>query len=455
MFSVFLSLFLGSVLVSAGDAPNSQATPPAKNSESSAVQTEPSGVATIVKIQGSAKAVSKSTGEERVLKEGDALYLNETVLTDAGSSVQFEAADESLFTLSENTSVRMDLFDLDETNKDGHLTASVAKGVFRFVSGKVAKVKPENVNIEVPSGTIGIRGTIVLGEIEGEKCLVSLEAEDGDKVQHRIVFSGMVDGQRREVQITKPGFATMIEARGMAPKPVFELPRENKERFARNLPAPQYLPRDSEGRPMMNPNVRDPQKYPGPVNRDREKRENPGGPNPPNGPGGSGKENLNQNPKNPNPIQRERNQSGRFNDNVPGAENFQNGESAYERESYRAPLDEGKPARKEDFLTGSGFTGNGLEPRPGDFGKRKPGFDNRGPEKGNPGPFSPQPRNGMQSSQGFRNNSNQNISDGFGRPGPNAGGPQGSPSKGPSNQGNRPPVGGGKAPSGGAPPPKS
>lgn len=293
MLPLFLSLFLGSVLVTAGDAPRGQESP-SKTYESEMAETEPSGIATIVEIKGQAKAVS-SAGQ-RELKEGDALYLDETISTGADSSLQLEIADESLFTLSENTTLRMDLFDLDEEKKDGHLTATVAKGVFRFVSGQVAKVKPENVNIEVPSGTIGIRGTIVLGEIEGEKCLVSLEAEEGDKAQHRIVFSGMVAGQKQEVEITKPGFATMIEARGMAPKPVFELPQENRQRFRQNLPQPKFLPRDEQGRPAMNPNVRDPKKFPGPMKRDEQK--NPGGPNPPNGPGGLKGPNESRGPKN-------------------------------------------------------------------------------------------------------------------------------------------------------------
>lgn len=293
MLSIFLSLFLGSVLITAGDTPNQQ-NQTSKASETTTEQTEPSGVATVVEIKGEAKAVSKLTGDERVLKEGDALYLDEIISTSAGSSLQLEIADESLFTLSENTSIRMDLFDLDENKKDGHLTANVTKGVFRFVSGKVAKVKPENVNIEIPSGTIGIRGTVVLGEINGEKCLVSLEVEEGDKAQHRIVVSNKSGGQVQEVEITKPGFATVIENAQMAPKPIFELPQENKERFKQNLPTAKYLPRDAEGRPTMNPHVRDPQKYPGPMMK-REDQKNTGGPNPPNGPGGSGpdKQNLN------------------------------------------------------------------------------------------------------------------------------------------------------------------
>ncbi len=273
--------------MNAGDGPNA-VNPSEPAAQSTSQDSSPTGIATVVEIKGQVKAVSKSTGGERSLQEGDAIYLDETIMTASGASLQMEVADESLFTISENTSLRMDLFDLDESKKDGHLAATVSKGVFRFVSGKVAKVKPENVQIEVPSGTIGIRGTIVIGEIEGEKCLVSLEAEEGDKAQHRVIVSNRVNGQVQQVEITKPGFATIIEGRQAAPKPAFQLPQENRARFQQKLPAPKFLPRNAEGRPMMNRDVRDPQKSKGFAGKQDERRNNPGGPNPPNGPNGSG-----------------------------------------------------------------------------------------------------------------------------------------------------------------------
>ncbi len=284
MMHFFMSFFMATVMMTGGGP--SSAPPAAPAQAESGSEAEPQGIATVVEIKGEVRALAKGTGAQRTLKDGDAIYLDETISTLAGASIQFEVADESLFTLSENTTVRMDLFDLDEEKKDGHLAANVTKGIFRFVSGKVAKVKPENVNIEVPSGTIGIRGTVVLGEIEGEKCLVSLEAEEGSKIQHRIIFSGMVQGQKQEVEITEPGFATVIEKRGMAPRPVFQLPQENRDRFQERLAAPRFLPRDAQGRPQMNPNVRDPQKFPGPMRKRDDRQNNPGGPNPPGGPGG-------------------------------------------------------------------------------------------------------------------------------------------------------------------------
>ncbi len=359
MIPVFLSLFLGTVLMSAGDAPTAPA--PAEQSAEAAAA-EPSGVATVVEIQGEARAYSKSTGVERVLKQGDAVYLDEMVSTGEKASLQIEVADESLFTISENTTVRMDLFDLDENKQDGHFTASVTKGVFRFVSGKVAKLKPENVNIEVPSGTIGIRGTVVLGEIEGEKCLVSLEAEEGEKTQHRIVFSSNVGGQMQQVEITKPGFATVIEGRGLAPKPAFELPQENRARFQEKLPAPRFLPRDSEGRPQMSPNVRDPRKFPGPMQKKEDAQKNSGGPNPPGGPGGPGG-NF-PGPKGPN--EGPRNPGGQGRDSLSEGNRAAGFQPGMNRERRPAEFS-GNPARGRENFRAQGPQAPGQLKNPGNF----------------------------------------------------------------------------------------
>ena len=41
---------------------------------------------------------------------------------------------------------------------------SVLKGVFVFTSGLIGREDPDDVNIDTPSGSIGIRGTIIAGD---------------------------------------------------------------------------------------------------------------------------------------------------------------------------------------------------------------------------------------------------------------------------------------------------
>lgn len=281
MMLLFLSLFFANVLI----IPEGSSTSPVSESEPAAeeaVQTETEiieiGVGTIVELKGEAKAVSVSG--TRDLVKGDAVYKDETISTAGGSSVQIEFADESLFTISASSSVRIDDFVYDETANDGRFNANVAKGIFRFITGKIAKSKPENVEIEIPSGTIGIRGTIVVGEIEGEKCLVSLEVSEGDTAQHKVIVTSPVNGQMQQVEIAKGGFATVIEGRGQMPKPAFQLPEADRNRFQQKLPPPQFLPRGEDGRAQHSPKVPDPRMS---MQRKDDQQKPPGGPN---GPGG-------------------------------------------------------------------------------------------------------------------------------------------------------------------------
>ncbi len=283
MIPLFLSLFFGSVMVSTGSpAEASAADAPAAESQTEAQAAE--AIGTVAEVQGDVMAIP-SEGNVRQLAEGDPVYLNETITTASGASVQIELADESLFTISQKTTISVNEFDYDENAADGNLGASVTKGIFRFISGKIAKAKPEKVNIEIPSGVIGIRGTIVVGEIEGERCLVSLEAEKGDKAKHRIIVTNKTGDKIQEVEITKPGFATVIEKKGQAPKPIFQLPPAQVNRFQQNLARSRYLPRGKDGRPKQNPNVMNPREHGArnELKRRDEKNKKGDGPNPPGG----------------------------------------------------------------------------------------------------------------------------------------------------------------------------
>lgn len=287
MILIFLWL-LSSVLVSPeGSLDSSPAAAPSDSATSEETEPQPDGVGTVAELQGEARAASEGS-EERSLAEGDPVYLNEIITTGPDSSVQIELADESLFSISAETSVRLDKFVYDEEAKDGDFAAYIAKGIFRFITGKIAQAKPEKVLLNLPSGTIGIRGTTVVGEIVGERCLVSLEAEEGDKIQHRIIVSNTIGEQLQEIEITQPGFATVIEALGKTPTTAFRLPEQDRSRFQERIPPPKFLPRDTEGRAQHNQRVRGPR---GDGSNLQDQQNRPGrGPKDPNAKNSEGRE---------------------------------------------------------------------------------------------------------------------------------------------------------------------
>ncbi len=128
------------------------------------------GAAAAVHGQVSAQAPGAPVG--RVIQSGKPLFLNDHVTTDAAGKLQVLLRDETVFTLGPNADMVLDEFVYDPSTDKGKVSARIAKGTFRFVTGKVARAQPENMKVKLSVGTIGIRGTVVVGETGPDGSLV-------------------------------------------------------------------------------------------------------------------------------------------------------------------------------------------------------------------------------------------------------------------------------------------
>lgn len=107
-------------------------------------------------------------------------------------------ADESTFSLGENGTMALNELVYDPASGMGEAAFSVAKGVFVFVSGMIAKTTPDAMVVNTPTTTIGVRGTKVAGEVdaEGGETVVTLLRED--------------DGQTGEIVLINDGGVRVI-----------------------------------------------------------------------------------------------------------------------------------------------------------------------------------------------------------------------------------------------------
>ncbi len=132
--------------------------------------------------------ITASTGEVKVihangLEEAGAIntpiFLNDVLVTAANSTVGIGFVDKATFALGANARMVIDKFVF---NKDQNDTAlfSVVQGAFSFVSGAVAHTKPDAMKVQLPTLTIGIRGTKAAGfaATEGETSQVTLLRND-------------------------------------------------------------------------------------------------------------------------------------------------------------------------------------------------------------------------------------------------------------------------------------
>lgn len=117
----------------------------------------------VVLIAAAPRQENRAVGEN--VQSGDPVFLGDTIETGPDSGLQIMLMDETIFTIGPDAALIIDEFVYDPETSAGRVTASVLKGAFRFVSGRVAKEEPRNMNVKTPVGTIGIRGTSAAGRV--------------------------------------------------------------------------------------------------------------------------------------------------------------------------------------------------------------------------------------------------------------------------------------------------
>ncbi|MBI3547842.1 MAG: FecR domain-containing protein [Elusimicrobia bacterium] len=154
---------------------------------------------------------------------GNEMWLYDDITTDANSRLQVLLQDQTVFTLGPNGKMKLDEFVYDPKTNSGKVHAEISKGVFRFVTGKVAGEDPANMSIKLPVGTIGIRGTIGFGDVQGDKTVVGLGGPGASNNAGERPGGIEVTNEQGSVTITRPGWGTSVES-GKAPTPPFPLP---------------------------------------------------------------------------------------------------------------------------------------------------------------------------------------------------------------------------------------
>ena len=99
-------------------------------------------------------------GQQRIrLTPGTPVYANSRISTGPGAHLQVLLLDETQFTMGANSDMVMDDFVYDPKTSAGSVVANLSKGVFRFVTAKIARRTPDNMKVRVPTGALGPRGT--------------------------------------------------------------------------------------------------------------------------------------------------------------------------------------------------------------------------------------------------------------------------------------------------------
>ena len=149
---------------------------------------------------------------------GEDIYLGDGITSHDDAGMQLMLLDETVFTIGANTEMTIDEFVYDPATGAGAVTASVAKGVFRFVTGNIAQGDPEDMTVNLPVGTIGIRGTIGAASMIGGVAMIVLLGPGPDNNADARQGHLEVSAEGVTVDLTRPRWGTTIEP-GQPPTP--------------------------------------------------------------------------------------------------------------------------------------------------------------------------------------------------------------------------------------------
>ncbi|MGZ5030126.1 MAG: FecR family protein, partial [Methylobacter sp.] len=132
-------------------------------------QSNPDEVGRVTLAIGQAVAHNKK-GEQRLLKRGDPVYVDETIETSAGGHVHLRFVDEGTVSLRPNSRLSIELYHYDKMQpKNSAIRFNLEAGVVRSISGKATQAAHDRFRLNTPITAIGVLGTDFVVRAEPEK----------------------------------------------------------------------------------------------------------------------------------------------------------------------------------------------------------------------------------------------------------------------------------------------
>lgn len=135
-----------------------------------------SPVGAVEEVSGEAYVI-RADGTQETITIGTPIFQGDIIETKGDGAVNVVFMDETSFSVSDNARFAVDEYTFDPATESGTQNFSVLRGVFVFTSGLIGRDDPDDVEIDTPVGSIGIRGTIIAGDIQpgGESEITVIE----------------------------------------------------------------------------------------------------------------------------------------------------------------------------------------------------------------------------------------------------------------------------------------
>jgi hypothetical protein len=121
----------------------------------------------MVKIT-SGPAFIDANGQRSAAAVGSSVFMGNRLTTGTGGVMGVTFRDETVMSIGPDTQLVIDQYVFAPGQGQVGLLASLARGTLNYVSGQIAKLRPESVNVRTPTGMIGVRGTQFVVRVDPE-----------------------------------------------------------------------------------------------------------------------------------------------------------------------------------------------------------------------------------------------------------------------------------------------
>jgi len=116
--------------------------------------------------------ITRTDGSKIEVEMGTPVYEGDIVETNSSGALNIAFSDESSFAVSGDSRITIDEYVYDASTNEGKTNFSILKGLFVYTSGLIGLEDPDDVSIETPMGSIGIRGTVIAGDVDNHEITV-------------------------------------------------------------------------------------------------------------------------------------------------------------------------------------------------------------------------------------------------------------------------------------------
>jgi len=127
-------------------------------------QTPPAAVGYVKTVTGEAWVTT--AGQRVRAQPGTAVSMGSQLTTLSQASLGVTFQDNTVMSFGPDTVATVDEYLYAPAQGQLQLGASLLKGTLNYVSGVIAKLKPEAVQVKTPTGIIGVRGTQFVAKVE-------------------------------------------------------------------------------------------------------------------------------------------------------------------------------------------------------------------------------------------------------------------------------------------------